>query len=262
MRLRLDDVGRGFLYVVPRRRGVGSPPAHVGARWSRSLTPRASRQIKGAALKAVALGVPLTTFITFTVRQEDRHEFLQGERVLGREVRRTINALKEWLRRRGLPSFVYVWVAENKGDRNPHVHMLTSYKVPRSEFDAFAKHLESLWGFGFAKIERIRDPKRAGHYLLKALGYALKGTDGAQGAVKGNRYGISREIMPRYLTYDLSQVGEAAERLQWMQEGMGDGDIQEIGEGLYLTKWGLSLTAGMDLGEALRLVMALNRPST
>jgi len=188
----------------------------------------------------------LRTFVTFTVRLEDRGAFLSGARVLGKEMKRTINALNEWLRRRGLGLLVYVWAAENVRDENPHVHMLTSYRVPRSEFDAFARHLEALWGWGFAKIERVKKPESAGRYLMKALGYTMKGSTHDQGSVVGNRYGIAREIMPKYETLDVFECPRAADALRMLQAEMTEG-IEELAPGLWLTHFGLSFAAGTGL---------------
>ena len=259
MGLRLDDLGRGFLYAVMRRPGVGVPPAHTGARWSRELTPRAARQIKGAALKADAQRTPLKTFITFTVRLQDRRAFLSGELVLGREIRPTIDELKEWLRRRGLRGRL-VWVPETRATR---IRTCTCSPAMKC-LDLSSRH--SLCTSN--PCGALGLPRSSGYIVQSApvttcskhSGTPFKGADGKQGAVKGNRYGISRQIMPRYQTFELSQCGGAVETLRWMQDGMGDGDIEEIGEGLYLTKWGLSSRAGTDLGEALRIVIALNRP--
>jgi hypothetical protein len=39
--------------------------------------------------------------------------------------------------------------------------------------------------------------------MMKAMGYTMKGDDDDQGVVIGNRYGISREIRPKYDTLDL-----------------------------------------------------------
>ena len=139
----------------------------------------------------------------------------------------SLNALNEWLRRRDLSPLVYIWVAENVRNENPHLHLLTSYQVPRSEFGAFASHVESLWGHGFAKIERVRKPAEAGRYMMKTPAYTMKGAEDDQGTVIGNRYGISREILPKYETLDVFDGAAAADGLRLMRGGMHDG-IEEI----------------------------------
>jgi hypothetical protein len=220
------------------------------------------RQIKGAAIKADQLGIKLSTFITFTVRAEERPAFLDGELMLGKEVKRTLNGLNEWLRRRGHPTLVYIWVAENLRDENPHVHMLTSYRVRKSEFRAFAAHLESLWGFGFARIERIRKPKRAGGYLMKSLSYALKGVEDDQGTVFGNRYGISRRILPAYETIPLHECSDAANGLRQRVREMTD-EIEEYADGVWVTPHGLAFGAGTTPDRFERVLEQLaTRPST
>lgn len=246
LRLRYDDVGRGFLYEPMMGGYFTVPDPCTGQRQTDRLSRRAVRQIKGAAIKAHNMGTPMRTFITFTVRQQDRAAFLSGDVVLGKEIKRTLNALNEWLRRRGRSSLLYIWVAENVRNENPHVHMLTSYSVLRSDFDAFAAHLESLWGYGFAKIERVKKPERAGRYIMKALGYTMKGADDDQGTVIGNRYGISRKILPKYELLDAFDCSRAADNLRLLQGEMTE-DIEELAPGLWMTKYGLSFEAGTDL---------------
>ena len=253
LKLRYDDVGRGFLYEPILGDAFKVPDPCTGPRRTDKLTRRALRQIKGATIKAHRIGRPLHTFVTFTLRPDARVRCLAGELVLGKEMKRTLNALNEWLRRRKLPSLSYVWVAENVRDENPHVHLLTNYAVPRSEFDAFAAHLESLWGFGYAKIERVRKPERAGQYLMKALSYTLKGADDDQGTVIGNRYGISREILPKYETIDLYDCAEAAANLRALKAGMTE-EIEEMGSGAWLTPHGISFKAGTDLTQIKAVV--------
>ncbi|MFM2599873.1 hypothetical protein [Vibrio fortis] len=92
--------------------------------------------------------------------------------------------------------FHYIWVAEcpanEDGEPNPHVHVLLKWNVEPRFFSAWAKRLEKIWGHGFAKLERIKKPKAAGSYIIKAVGYAAKGGDAEQGLIKGNRYNISK----------------------------------------------------------------------
>ncbi|MCW4444026.1 hypothetical protein OHV10_07010 [Vibrio splendidus] len=92
--------------------------------------------------------------------------------------------------------FHYMWVAESPmnedGEPNPHVHLLLKWTVDKEHFKDWAKRLESLWGHGMAHIERIRQPKAASTYLIKAVGYAAKGNNADQGLIKGNRYSIAR----------------------------------------------------------------------
>ncbi|MFS1425902.1 hypothetical protein LMH73_001605 [Vibrio splendidus] len=92
--------------------------------------------------------------------------------------------------------FHYMWVAESPmnedGEPNPHVHLLLKWTVDKKHFTDWAKRLESLWGHGMAHIERIRQPKAASTYLIKAVGYAAKGNNADQGLIKGNRYSIAK----------------------------------------------------------------------
>lgn len=92
--------------------------------------------------------------------------------------------------------FHYIWVAEcpanEDGEPNPHVHILLRWTVPEHLFSSWAKRLEKIWGHGFAKLERIKKPKAAGSYIIKAVGYAAKGENADQGLIKGNRYNIAK----------------------------------------------------------------------
>lgn len=113
----------------------------------------------------------------------------------------------------------YLWVAENP-DRidtdtgevmgeNPHLHLMMAWSVPYKHFEAWAARLEKLWGHGFAHLEKIKDPQKAGAYVAKAAGYLSKAqgkTD--QGKIRGNRYGISsRARAPGWIECERHQVG-------------------------------------------------------
>ncbi|ABV36801.1 conserved hypothetical protein [Shewanella sediminis HAW-EB3] len=76
---------------------------------------------------------------------------------------------------------------------NPHCHVLMRWNVEPYLFHDWAARIEGIWGQGFAKLERIKNPQAASGYMLKALGYLLKGDSSSdQGEVKGNRYNISK----------------------------------------------------------------------
>jgi len=167
-----------------------------------------------------------------------------GSMVLGREMKRTLNAMQQRFRRVGFGEFAYIWVAENPRDENPHVHLLTNYRVPRSEFEEFCAWVESLWGHGWVPVERIKKPESAGRYILKAVKYALKGDSSEQGTIRGNRYGISRNIQVQEVTRDLYDLEAAAECLVALSRRIeADQDIEQLGN-LWLTPYGLSFPVG------------------
>lgn len=89
----------------------------------------------------------------------------------------------------------YCWAAENpkndKGQDNPHIHVNIDWQVPHEAFRDWAARLESIWGQGFANLQRLRDPAAAGAYLLKAAKYLTKGENEGQGWIIGNRYFVS-----------------------------------------------------------------------
>jgi len=216
--------------------------------------------IKGAAIKANVLGVGLVTFMTFTCAPEDRERVAYGEITLGREMKRTLNAMQERFRREESGSFVYIWVAENPDDSNPHVHLLTNHHVPRDEFDALAKWVEKLWGHGWVKIERIHNPESAGRYILKAVGYTLKGESGNQGSVYGNRYGISRLIRTDECTFNIEDREDAAEGLYLLEGDMEPGsDVEVLTDGVFLTRYGVAFGAGTPMEVIGRFVEVLGQ---
>ncbi|SEG21687.1 hypothetical protein [Vibrio hangzhouensis] len=156
-------------------------------------------------------------------RPEKLWQVIGAKTTIGAEVSKLVNALKK-LRRRGFkaniterdsqsgrlycpiprieasvladPSdFHYLWVAEcpanDDGEPNPHVHLLMDWDMAPELFIPWAERIEKLWGNGFAKLERIRQPKAAGTYIIKAVGYAAKGSNADQGIIRGNRYNMA-----------------------------------------------------------------------
>lgn len=247
-----------FLYRPILGQGVPPTPS-CGPRATDRLTDRAARKIKGAALKAYALKLGLCTFMTFTCAPEDRERIAVGSLVLGHEMRRTLNGMQQRFRRESYREFAFEWVAENPADENPHVHLLTNHQVIRSRFDEFAGWVESLWSHGWVKIERIRKPERAGGYILKAVRYAVKGEKGDQGTVRGNRYGISRNIQVVESTADIEDQENAAAMLCALMAAVsGEDGVEPLGD-LWLTKHGLAFPVGSRDADAERVVIALGQ---
>jgi hypothetical protein len=94
-------------------------------------------------------------------------------------------------------SKVYEWEGEKieiqcVGEQNYHAHVLMRWNVEPVFFHEWAARIEKIWGQGFVTIERIKNAKAAAAYLLKALGYLVKGAEGSQGEIRGNRYNISK----------------------------------------------------------------------
>lgn len=106
----------------------------------------------------------------------------------------------------------YVWVVENpkneSGEDNPHAHIMLRWRVPFSHFGAWAERLESIWGQGFATLEKIKEPEKAGSYIAKAAGYMTKGSESDQGEIRGNRYGMSKTARaPAWEVYGIYENG-------------------------------------------------------
>ena len=197
------------------------PPQQSGDRQTSQLSQKGASKIldSGAYVSAVRGG--FTTFLTLTFDADARKRILEQESTIGKEVTRFFDATTKMYQRgwqcagdsikskNGFDcigatakvaemndSLDYLWVAEmpdnKKGEPNPHCHVLLRWNVEPYLFHDWASKIEKLWGLGFAKLERIRSADAASGYLLKALGYVVKGESKEQGTFKGNRYNISK----------------------------------------------------------------------
>lgn len=212
------------MQMIYQPRPSDAPSANDGERYTDKLTSRAVRQIFESGAYVAACHGGFKTFLTLTFDGVQRDRIFSGEITLGSEVSRFLDGAKK-LFQRGFTAtlrsnrdnhsqhnidecehveivkgsdapFHYIWVAEcpmnEDGEPNPHVHILLDWTVERSVFDTWAQRLESIWGHGFANLQRIKLPKAAGSYLIKAVGYAAKGGNANQGLIRGNRYNIAR----------------------------------------------------------------------
>ncbi|MDX8397513.1 MAG: hypothetical protein R8K49_04245, partial [Mariprofundaceae bacterium] len=170
------------------------PPDNSGTRVTTSLSPRGAKTIRGAVYLAARDYGGMGTFITATFDLEARARLASGETTIGAEVRRFLDAWRSRYRKKSKKQPVFIWVAENPNNSNSHVHILTNDAVAYRHFRMWARGLESLWKHGTVHLEKIKHSKAAGRYLLKAVGYLAKGTDGNQGEISGQRYGVSRSI--------------------------------------------------------------------
>jgi len=172
------------------------PPDNSGTRATTCLSKRGAKAIRGAVYLADRDHGGMTTFVTLTFDSDARQRLESGETTIGKEMRRMIDAWRSRFRKKGKNPPLFIWVAENPKNSNPHVHLLTTDAVKYRHFKMWARGLEKLWGNGMVHLEKIKYAKAASRYLLKAIGYIAKGGDGSQGEVVGQRYGISREILP------------------------------------------------------------------
>lgn len=197
------------------------PPQQAGERTTKDLSSRGARNIleSGAFVSAVRGGY--TTFLTLTFDNDARSRIINGDTTIGSECSRFFDALNKMYQRGwstdnqvlssqhgfdciGASEVIppsrdkldYLWVAEcpknKKGELNPHCHVLLRWSVEPYLFHDWASRIEKLWGYGFAKLERIKHADAASGYLLKALGYLTKGEKTDQGEINGNRYNISK----------------------------------------------------------------------
>lgn len=175
------------------------PPIPEGGRESKNLTMRAAKKIADSCDYVSRKLGGYKTFLTLTFTAEQRKRIDAEETSIQKEVSRFCDGLTKayargWQGYQG--TLLYVWVAEvpenERGEENPHVHMLLNWRVDYRDFDDWADYVESLWGCGFAHLEKIKDTTAAAAYMMKAAGYLCKaqGKDD-QGKVRGNRYNMS-----------------------------------------------------------------------
>lgn len=220
------------------RLNIEPPTSPSGERMTWLLTDRGARKIADSCHYVALTYGGFNTFLTLTFAPEKRAAIAAGETSYQREVSRCMDGLQKiyqrdkWGERMGCKSLLYCWVVEipknEHGEDNPHVHVLMRWSVKRAEFDMWAKRIETLWGQGWANLQKIDDPKAAGAYMAKAAGYLCKanGQDD-QGMVKGNRYGISREARaPLWAVIDEQELGAMgliiAELHDYMSEKYGE----------------------------------------
>jgi hypothetical protein len=187
----------------------GIPPEQSGKRVSGMLSLAGASKLAESCRYVHKERGGYSTFLTLTLDEEARERVANGATIQSQVSRFWDAATKAYQRGwtetvdgnefSGLPhsdDLDYCWVVENPkneaGEDNPHVHIMMRWRVPYRDFAAWAQRLERLWGQGFAHLEKIREPEKAGAYMAKAAGYMTKGTDGDQGEVRGNRYGISK----------------------------------------------------------------------
>lgn len=198
---------------------VLAPPQPDGPRVTESLTLRGARKIMESCAFVAETEGGYSTFLTLTLDAEARARLDAGQ-TLQSEVSRFFDAMQKAYSRgmvasdpetgepvqiegRPLGALQYCWVAEvpdtidtatgEVGAPNPHVHVLMRWRVPRRQFRAWAARIESIWGQGFAHLEKIKDGTAAAAYMMKAAGYLTKAQGKAdQGRIRGNRYAISK----------------------------------------------------------------------
>jgi len=197
--------------------------------------------LQDAGYKAAVVAGGFRSHWTFTLDAESRTRLLAGDYTLGSEVRRTLDSLQHWHDDHGLPRLLYEWVAENPNDENPHVHLNTTHESAHRDFREYAAYVESVWGHGSVHQERLRNPRAAAAYLLKAVGYVTKGTQSGQGSIVGNRYGVSSAL--RAVRAEPVEVGDedgitvkALRRVTNLPEGEM---YRDLGRGLFATPYGI-----------------------
>ncbi len=185
-------------------------PPDVGGskRESWMLTDRGARKIAESCEYVSKKYGGYTTFLTLTFSKEKRDLITDKKLSVQAEASRFFDGLQKiyqrgvWASEMGSESLLYCWVVENPSGvfddstgeckDNPHLHVLLRWSVAFTEFEKWADRIETLWGHGYAHLEKIKDHEAAGAYMAKAVGYFCKAQgDDSQGLIHGNRYGIS-----------------------------------------------------------------------
>lgn len=183
--------GRGMDYTEGRDYTLDD-----GTRWTINSVDEQGRPLR-CRLPGHPVGVSEVCAVSVFENDKGRLVFeRKGNSAIPRPVRAAAEAGAPFtLVKYQLEPLRYCWAAENpkndKGQDNPHIHVNIDWQVPLGAFRDWAARLESIWGQGFANIQRLRDPAAAGAYLLKAAKYLSKGTEEGQGWIIGNRYFVS-----------------------------------------------------------------------
>jgi len=223
------------------------PPDNSGSRITTELSKRGAKTIRGAVYLADKNHGGMSTFATATFNTEARERLASGETTIGAEVKRFIDAWRSRYRKRGKAPPVFIWVAENPNNSNPHVHILTNDKIEYRHFRMWARGLERLWKNGTVHLEKMKYPKAAGRYLMKSIGYLAKGTNGSQGSIVGQRYGVSRNLKPKeFIDYIHAGVEGIIAYRKMITESSG-----EKFNGIYVHEYGIWAPPGYGVDQLL-----------
>ena len=217
--------GPGRFTVISRREWSGeyrirtqvdlphaTPPAQSGKRITSTLSMRGAVTIADSCHYMAVKHGGYSTFLTLTFNDEARARIASGQNTIQHESRRFFDSIQKmyqrgWRAKTDLGTvkisghdekLKYCWVAENPknaaSEDNPHLHVLLSWQVPFNIFEAWANRIEKIWGQGFAHLEKIKEPMKAGAYMAKAAGYLTKAAgECEQGEIRGNRYSVSED---------------------------------------------------------------------
>jgi len=167
-----------------------STPKKKGKRITKKLTSNGAKSIRSAIHIANTQYDGFNTFFTFTLNQDARNSLDSDELTFGAKISRLNDNLKSRYRKHGMVPPYFVWIVEYPNNSNPHVHMISNINI--TDVSLFKEDdIQKLWKYGHAHIERVRNAKSIGKYLSKAA------LNEDQGEVIGQRYGVSRLLMPK-----------------------------------------------------------------
>jgi len=138
--------------------------------------------------------------ITLTFDRK-RHSLIEACAIVGKEIRRFLNSLNEWRKRRGFRKRLgYCWVIEFHRDLYPHVHII----FPGLKYVAPKEVIEKLWGKGFTRVEQQR---------VDVAGYLVGYVSKAE-----KKYGIAEKALLWFFGIRIHDRSKSLVKRMWKNE--------------------------------------------
>lgn len=198
---------------MPRQYG----PRRMRYRWVDQLKPWQVHMLHEADVAAVAIGLPLNTFISINY-----HGTFEGGAAMAATFKRGMKCMGQWLRNKGV-KFAFVYTHENPDDEKPNTHILAH--VPSKLRRAFEAKAGDWFGAmdGGVRVDPRNDAQRRNRGQGTRLQYMTKGAPypvcriyggyrakGGQGPVKIKRAGVAQCLQAGALRHSSHSLREAA----------------------------------------------------
>jgi hypothetical protein len=198
---------------MPRHYG----PRRMRYRWVDDLKPWQVRMLHEADAAAIAIGLPLNTFITINY-----HGTFAGGGAMAATFKRGMKCMGQWLRDKGV-KFAFVYTHENPEDEKPNTHILVH--VPPKLRRAFEAKVGDWFGAldGGVRVDPRNDANRHARGQGTRLQYMTKGAPytvcriyggyrakGGQGPVTIKRAGVAQCLQAGALRHSDRSFKEAA----------------------------------------------------
>jgi hypothetical protein len=198
---------------MPRHYG----PRRMRYRWVDNLKPWQVRMLHEADAAAIAIGLPLNTFLTINY-----HGTFEGGAAMAATFKRGMKCMGQWLRDKGV-KFAFVYTHENPEDEKPNTHILAH--VPSKLRRAFEAKAGDWFGAmdGGVRVDPRNDAQRRNRGQGTRLQYMAKGAPypvcrmyggyrakGGQGPVKIKRAGVAQCLQAGALRHSSHSLREAA----------------------------------------------------